>query len=143
MKSSKNQVKYVNLQLTANKNGANETAPSWSKDFCQNSSKRCTGVGHEGYECSQKHPLTPEQQKALEERTSLCFALSDNFNEAINWHPADDSLRNILLHQVGELDEIDYGGLPATIVADIENNLMEKIEMIVAAISVYQSTRIE
>lgn len=50
--------------------------------------------------------------------------------------------RNILLHQVGELDEIDYGGLPATIVADIENNLMEKIEMIVAAISVYQSTRI-
>ena len=87
--------------------------------------------------------LTPEQQQALEERTRLCFALSDNFNEAINWHPAHDSLRNILLHQVGELDEIDYGGLPATIVADIENSLMEKIEMIVAAISVYQSTRIE
>lgn len=49
-------LKYVSLQLTANKNGSNETAPSSSKDFCQNSSKRRTGFGHEGYECSQKHP---------------------------------------------------------------------------------------
>ena len=86
-------------------------------------------------------PLTPEQQQALEERTRLCLAMSD-FNDAMSWHPADDSLRNILLHQVGELDELHYDGLPATIIADIENNLMQKIEMIMAAITVYQSTRI-
>ena len=66
--------------------------------------------------------LIPKQQQALEEHTSLCLALSDNFNDAIDWHSLQTSLRNILLHQIGTLQELDFGagGLPATLVANIE-----------------------
>ena len=66
-----------------------------------------------------------EQQQALEEHTRVCLALSDNFNDAIDWHQTFDSLRNILLHQIGTLEELNVGasGLPATLVVDIERTL--------------------
>ena len=87
--------------------------------------------------------LTHQQQQALEERIRVCLALSDNFNDAIQ-NQNFDSLRDILLHQIASLPELDAGavGLPATLVTDIEMTLMQRIDKVMSAIHLYQSTRI-
>ena len=73
-----------------------------------------------------------------------CLALSDNFNDAIDWNQNFDSLRDILFHQIASLPELDAGavGLPVTLVADIEMTLMQRIDKVMSAIHLYQSTRI-